>query len=148
MSNPRTLLTEFVRNVTTLIRFAVQLSLPDLTDCCFKQNSLDEPSLSAPSHSSRRVHRVHQLNTEGDALAVTRLRAFQGDLIYGRYEKTPKSSLLIITSTILHRVEVPRSQSGMTLTVTAVWETNAFSSPLWLYARKDHLPTTSHYDKT
>ena len=85
MSNSRTLLTEFVRNVTTLIRFAVQLSLPDLTDCCFKQNSLDEPSLSAPSHSSRRVHRVHQLNTEGDALAVTRLRAFQGDLIYGRY---------------------------------------------------------------
>ena len=85
MSNPRTLSTEFVRNVTTLIRFAVQLSLPDLTDCCFKQNSLDEPSLSAPSHSSRRVHRVHQLNSEGDALAVTRLRAFQGDLIYGRY---------------------------------------------------------------
>lgn len=112
-----------------LICFLVQMSLPDLTDCCFKQNSLDAPSLSAPPHSSRRVHRVHQLNTEGDALAVTRLRAFQGEFIYGR-------------------IEVPRSQSGMTLTVTAVWETNAFTSPLWLYARKDDLPTESHYDKT
>ena len=94
MSNPRTLSTEFVRNVTTLIRFAVQLSLPYLPDCCFKQNSLDEPSLSAPSHSSRRVHRVHQLNSEGDALAVTRLRAFQGDLIYGRYSIRIKSQEL------------------------------------------------------
>ena len=47
-----------------------------------------------------------------------------------------------------HRIEVPRSESGMRLTVTAVWETNAFSSPLWLYARKDSLPTASHYDKT
>ena len=48
----------------------------------------------------------------------------------------------------IHRIEVPRSQSGMTLTVTAVWEKNAFTSPLWLYARKDYLPTASNYDKT
>ena len=48
----------------------------------------------------------------------------------------------------LRRIEVPRSQSGMTLTVTAVWEKNAFTSPLWLYARKDYLPTASNYDKT
>jgi len=113
-----------------LICFLVQLSIAHLADCCFKQNSLDGgPSSSAPSHSSRRVRRVHQLNTEGDALAVTRLRAFQGEFIYGR-------------------IEVPRSQSGMTLTVTAAWETNAFTSPLWLYSRKDNLPTASHYDKT
>ena len=97
ISKPRTLFTSTTSTIVELLYvydpremnmvmfFAVQLSIAHLADCCFKQNSLDGgPSSSAPSHSSRRVRRVHQLNTEGDALAVTRLRAFQGEFIYGR----------------------------------------------------------------
>lgn len=112
-----------------LVCFLVQLMWPDLTDCCFKQNNLDVPSSSTRPQVSHQIRRVHQLNSEGDALAVTRLRAFQGEFIYGR-------------------IEVAHSQRGMTLTVTAVWETNAFTSPLWLYSRKAYLPTSRRHDKT
>ena len=68
--------------------------------------------------------------------------------IYASCVLSPLGHRCHIFATFPCRIEVPRSQSGMTLTVTAVWETNAFTSPLWLYARKDDLPTESHYDKT
>jgi len=76
------------------------------------------------------VEKIFPLNRGNETISLTpNLSAEQGKPIYGR-------------------LIVPKSSKSWTLEVLAHWSNHYPSTPLWLYIKKDRLPTTSDFDKT
>lgn len=103
-----------------LIYFAVQMMLNTVANGCAAKEQ--------KTHV-RRLGRFYEFNSEDEPFAVTRnLRLYRGENIYGR-------------------ITVPWTRSDWTLSVSAFWSDDHYSTPMWVFIKKSGLASNSDFDK-
>lgn len=124
-----------MRTPTTSTLTWLMVCLIEMTTACMStSNQQARRGKAIASDNSHHVgvvsaHKITRLQREEELFAVTKnIRLYEGENFYGR-------------------LVMPWKSGEWTLQLKAFWEEEVYSTPLWIYIKKDSLPSNSDFLK-